>query len=183
MSMCYREKETIQYLDPLNDVIQNGFKNTASSNNNVYMNNDNIYNQYFIDNNNVINPFKIVEEEKLKLVKKLVKCLSKERSEDYGKWFDVALCLHNINKDQLLDDWKEFSKQCSSYVEQECNRKWQSINDTNTGVRLGIGSLMFWARNDNEQAYVKAKNESLSSYVHKSVSNGASRLFSRKSNP
>jgi len=175
MSMCYRKKETIQYLDPLNDVIQNGFKNTASSNNNVNLmnQNDDIYGQYFIDNNNIVNPFKLVEEEELKLVKNLVKCLSKERSEDYGKWFDVALCLHNINKDQLLEDWKEFSKQCSSYSENECNNKWRSINDTNSGVRLGIGSLMFWAKNDNEQGYYKAKNESLSTYMDRSARGGA----------
>ena len=175
MSMSYRKKETITYLPVLNDLIQNGFKNTTGNNNNVNLmnKNDDIYGQYFIDNNNIVNPFKIVEEEELKLVKSLVKCLSKERSEEYGKWLDVALCLHNINKDKLLEDWKEFSKQCSSYSEQECNKKWQSINNSNSGVRLGIGSLMFWAKNDNEPKYYKAKNDSLSSYIHKSVSNGA----------
>ena len=50
---------------------------------------DDIYGKaYYVDNNNIINPFKIVGETQLKLVKALVKCLSKERAEDYGKWFE-----------------------------------------------------------------------------------------------
>ena len=100
----------------------------------------------------LINPFKIVEEEELKLVKGLVKCLSKERAEDYGKWFDVALCLHNINE-SLLEDWKEFSSQASSYNPDECDQKWNSIHSNHSGERLGIGSLMFWAKNDNEELF------------------------------
>ena len=62
----------------------------------------------------------ISKEEQLKLVKALVKCLSKERAEDYGKWFDVALCLHNINRN-LLDEWKEFSRQAASYDPNVCD--------------------------------------------------------------
>jgi len=174
LSMCYHTEETIKYLQPLHDVINNGLKSLPSNNNNE-MNQiiDDIYGNYYVDNNNIINPYKIVEEEELKLVKSLVTCLSKERSEDYGKWFDVALCLHNINKDQLVDDWKEFSKQCSSYNEHECNQKWNSINNSHSGVRLGIGSLMFWAKNDNEIEYLKAKNSSLSTYIDKSARGGA----------
>ena len=134
---------------------------------------DDIYgNGYYVDNNNVINQFQIVKEEELKLVKALCKCLSLERASDYGKWFDVALCLHNIN-DCLIDDWKEFSKQSSSYNSNECDTKWMSINSSHSGVRLGIGSLMFWAKDDDEVGYIKAKNASLATYIDKSVRSGA----------
>ena len=169
MSMCYRTTDNVEYKPEFMKTLKQ--KDTKKSS--VTMSNDDdIYgNGYYVDNNNIINPFKIVEEEELKLVKGLVKCLSKERAEDYGKWFDVALCLHNINVN-LLEDWKEFSSQASSYDPNECDTKWNSINSNHNGERLGIGSLMFWAKNDNEQEFIKAKNSSLSTYIDKSVRSG-----------
>ena len=98
-SMCYRKKINVSYKPSFENTFKKKKSNTSSS----MANEDDIYGQsYYVDNNNIINPFKIVEEEKLKFVKDLVKCLSKERASDYGKWFDVALCLHNINRN-LLD--------------------------------------------------------------------------------
>ena len=54
-------------------------------------------NIYYVDNNNIINPFKIVEEEEIKLIRNLIVCLSKERADEYHKWLAVGMCLHNIN--------------------------------------------------------------------------------------
>ena len=36
-----------------------------------------------------------------------------------------------------------------SYDPVECENKWESINNYTGGERLGMGSLMFWAKNDN----------------------------------
>ena len=172
MSMCYRDNENVEYKESFLKTLKQKTKKKSSSKTMVN-NDDDIYgNGYYVDNNNIINPFKITEEIELKLVKGLVGCLSKERAEDYGKWFDVALCLHNINND-LLDDWKLFSSKASSYDENVCDNKWNSINTNHGGERLGIGSLMFWAKNDNEKEFIRVKNQSLSTYIHKSVSNGA----------
>ena len=167
-SMCYRDKNNLVYQPEFEKTFkQKGVKKSSGN-----MTSEDIYGKaYYVDNNNVINPFKIVEEEELKLVKGLVKCLSKERACDYGKWFDTALCLRNINNN-LLDSWKEFSSQASSYDSNECDTKWHSINTTHSGERLGIGSLMFWAKNDNEELFIKAKNESLSTFIDKSVRAG-----------
>ena len=171
-SMCYRDKVNIKYTSKFDNTLKNN-SSSKSSSNMSNLTDDDIYGKmYYVDNNNVINPFKIVEEEKLKLVKSLVQCLSKERAEDYGKWFDVALCLHNINVN-LLDEWKEFSRQAASYDPNVCDSKWQSINNDHGGERLGIGSLMFWAKNDNEKMYLKAKEASLSTFIHNSARNGA----------
>ena len=170
-SMCYRDKINIKYTQKFD----NTFKKISSSksSSNMGLESDDIYGKaYYVDTNNVINPFKIVEEEQLKLVKALVKCLSKERAEDYGKWFDTALCLHNINRN-LLNEWKEFSRQASSYDPHVCDSKWEGISTEHSGQRLGIGSLMFWAKNDNEKMFLKAKGASLKIFVHESVRNGA----------
>tara|TARA_B110000285_G_scaffold12933_1_gene12838 strand:- start:4976 stop:7801 length:2826 start_codon:yes stop_codon:yes gene_type:complete len=167
-SMCYRDESNIKYKTEFS----NSFKQKSGKKSSSTMVDEDIYGKaYYVDNNNVINPFKIVEEEQLKLVKGLVKCLSKERASDYGKWFDVALCLRNINVN-LLGDWKEFSRQASSYDPNVCDSKWNSINTTHSGERLGIGSLMFWAMNDNEKMFIKAKNASLGTFVDKSVGAG-----------
>ena len=169
-SMCYREKSNLVYRPEFEKTFKQ--KKTSSSNSISSMVDEDIYGKaYYVDNNNIINPFEIVQEEELKLVKGLVKCLSKERSRDYGKWFDVALCLRNINNN-LLDSWKGFSSQAPSYDPNECDTKWNSINTTHSGERLGIGSLMFWAKNDNEKMFLKAKNESLSTFIDKSVRAG-----------
>jgi len=176
MTMCHIKKDNVSYKDDFMKTLK--VKKSTSSSSSMssvssMANNDDIYGaSYFVDNNNVINPFEILHGEELKLVKGLVKCLSKERAEDYGKWFDVALCLRNINHN-LLDDWKEFSRQSASYDPQVCDDKWKSINTTHGGERLGIGSLIFWAKNDNEKEFVNVKNKSLSTYIHKSVSSGA----------
>ena len=67
----------------------------------VNNNENDIYGQVpcYVDNNNIINPYKIVEEEELKLIQGLVSCLSPERASDYSKWLSVGLCLHNLNND------------------------------------------------------------------------------------
>lgn len=173
-SMCYRDKVNIKYTSKFDNTLKKKSTSKSSSSSNMSdLTDDDIYGKmYYVDNNNVINPFKIVEEEQLKLVKALVKCLSKERAEDYGKWFDVALCLHNINVN-LLDEWKEFSRQAASYDPNVCDSKWESINSDHGGERLGIGSLMFWAKNDNPNMFNKAKEASLSTFIHNSVRNGS----------
>jgi len=169
-SMCYRTESNIRYTTEF----QNSFKQVKSkkSSSSSMTAEDDIYGKaYYVDNNNIINPFELVGAIELKLVKELVKCLSKERACDYGKWFAVALCLRNINVN-LLEDWKMFSRQSSSYDPNECDSKWASINTTHSGERVGIGSLKFWAKNDNEKMYIKANNESLETFVDKSVRAG-----------
>ena len=98
MSMCYRTESNITLTEEFSKTFKQETTNNSNSNNMTQNNDNNIYgNGYYVDNNNIINPFKIVEEEKLKLVKNLVKCLSKERAEDYDRWLAVGASLHNIN--------------------------------------------------------------------------------------
>jgi P4 family phage/plasmid primase-like protien len=170
-SMCYRKSNNIKYTPKFDKIFKK--ESSSKSSSSMSLSDDDIYGKtYYVDNNNIINPFSIQKEEELKLVRALVKCLSKERASDYGKWFDVALCLHNINRN-LLNEWKEFSRQASSYDPNECDNKWESISNEHSGQRLGIGSLMFWAKNDNPNMYLKAKEASLSTFIHTSVRNGA----------
>ena len=71
MSVVYREEETVTYSDELHQLFKDkGFKNSPPTEGTMAATGGkDIYDDgriYYADNNNVINPFKIVEEEKIK---------------------------------------------------------------------------------------------------------------------
>jgi Primase C terminal 2 (PriCT-2). len=160
------------------DLVKNQLKSKSSSSSSSSMvnegvpNADDVYAAYYVDNNNVINPYKIVEEEKLKYVKGLVKCLSKKRATEYDPWLSVGFCLHNINTN-LLNEWKEFSSLSDSYDEDSCDKQWALNSRSNyEGHKYGIGSLVKWAKEDNETLFESVKRSSVETFVHNSVVNG-----------
>ena len=191
-SMCYRDKVNIKYTSKFDNTLKK--KSSSKSSSSKELTTDKgimsdmskfagMFMQESIQNSNR-NPYFQFEEEDAKFIKALVKCLSKERASSYGLddkggWMDVALCLHNINREpqfkniSFLEDWKLFSSKCPLYDPIECDKKWESINDSYNGERLGMGSLMFWAKNDNETMFKKAKADSLSSLIDESVKIGA----------
>lgn len=177
MTMCYIKKDNVSYKDEFMKTLKVKKSNSSSSNmSSVKNDDDDIYGMnYYVDNNNVINPFKIVEEEELKLVKGLVGCLSVERASDYGSWLRVGAGLHNINRDALLETWQEFSMKYPSYADgtskRDCKYKWKSF-DNYEGAKRGIASLKREAEMDNPTMYRKVMNESLKTHVEKSVRSG-----------
>jgi P4 family phage/plasmid primase-like protien len=191
-SMCFRDSINIKYTSKFDNTFKKNSSSKSSSNKEITTDKGimsdmskfaGMFMQESIQNSNR-NPYFQFEEEDAKFIKALVKCLSKERASTYGLddkggWMDVALCLHNINQEpqfkdiSFLEDWKLFSSKCSLYDPVECENKWESINDSYTGERLGMGSLMFWAKNDNETMFKKAKADSLSSLIDESVKIGA----------
>ena len=169
MSMCRDDFEVnVSYTDHL----KNKLKKKSSTSTKQASMNDNIYSNYYIDNNLEINKYQIVEENELKLVKGLVTCLSEKRASSYDSWIKVGMCLHNINKDQLLSNWKQFSQQDNSYDEGECNKKWHSFNSEYSGSKYTMGSLRWWAQQDDPDLFDKVLKESLHKQIETSVSFG-----------
>jgi P4 family phage/plasmid primase-like protien len=171
MSVVYREEETVTYLDPLRELVK-GLKSRPLTQCKKPMNDVDIYgtNIYYADNQNIIHPFKIVEEEKLKFIRGVNSCLSCTRASSYDSWLRTGMCLHNINE-SLLEDWKAFSRQDASYDEEACDAKWRSFGN-HAGEKLGIGSLIHWAKEDDPEAFKKVKTDSVESYVDNSVKKG-----------
>jgi P4 family phage/plasmid primase-like protien len=95
--------------------------------------------------------------EELDLAKYLVKrCLNQARSDNYEDWIKLGWVLHNID-DDLLETWLEFSSFSSKYNEAECRKLWNMMrNDT-----LGMGTLRWWAKKDNEAEYDKILSENV----------------------
>ena len=99
------------------------------------------------------------------LIRKFVKILNPQRSNNFDSWIKLGWCLRNIDY-RLLDEWIEFSKKSEKYQEGECEKKWEFMKESN----LGVGTLRMWAKNDNPKEYAKIIEEDLHSIMVKAKS-------------
>ena len=117
-----------------------------------------------------INPAVISTSQKhdLETAKKLTMILSTQRASNFDDWKDVGFCLHSISHD-LLQTWIAFSKKWSMWSDSsECERQWQWFN-SNNHKKITIGSLHYWAKEDNFEAYREIIKESLENFVRLSI--------------
>ena len=114
--------------------------------------------------------YRRIQKEDLDFAKKLVNILSDERTKEHKTWIDVGYCLHSIAPNHLLNSWINFSKKWIGYVDsKECEDKWDYFNQTNTDPQYTLGTLIFWAKQDNQEGFNKIKRESLKNHVDKSL--------------
>jgi len=90
-----------------------------------------------------------------------------ERCESYPLWIQIGWALHNINPSdpKLLELWDEFSKKSTKYKEGVCAEEWSKMKDEG----LGIGTLYYFAKCDNEAKYNEIRRTSLKTYIDKSI--------------
>jgi P4 family phage/plasmid primase-like protien len=104
-------------------------------------------------------------DDDLVIIKRLVlECLSNTRAEKYDDWINLGWVLRNIDY-RLLDTWVEFSKIGSSYVEGECQKLWNKMRKDH----MGIGTLKWWAKQDNIMKYDEIINDSIIPLVDKCI--------------
>jgi P4 family phage/plasmid primase-like protien len=109
----------------------------------------------------------------IEIAKKLAQILSVERASSYAEWLEVGYCLNSISQ-TLLPAWIVFSKKWSMFNNSdECEKQWTWFNRNNND-NYTIGSLHYWAKNDNLQEYKDIIRDSLSSIVHSSVGSSGS---------
>jgi len=94
------------------------------------------------------------------LVKELVGCLSSQRANDYNDWLNVGFCLYCISP-ECLDLWEEFSKKSDKYEEGVCDKAWSKMTNKN----MSVGTLKYWAKQDNPEKYNKIIAESTEKYI------------------
>ena len=82
-------------------------------------------------------------------IRNLINILSSSRADNYDDWIRLGWCLHNIDKDNLLEDWILFSSKSNKYKAGECIRLWENMRDNG----LTIASLHMWAKQDNPEQY------------------------------
>lgn len=111
----------------------------------------------------------MVNEDDFILAKELVECLNPKRAENYEEWIKLGWTLRNIDH-RLLDAWIEFSRVSSKYIEGECQKLWNAMR-TDT---LGMGTMRWWARQDNPQKYEEIRNSNVAILIDRCAgSNGA----------
>lgn len=98
-----------------------------------------------------------VSDDERGFVKRLVnECLSFSRADNYTDWINLGWVLRNIDY-RLLDTWIEFSKISSAYMEGECQQLWDKMRKDN----MGIGTLRWWAKQDNFTKYLEIVDEAI----------------------
>jgi P4 family phage/plasmid primase-like protien len=96
-------------------------------------------------------------DDELELSRRLVnECLSHSRADKYDEWITLGWVLRNIDY-RLLDSWIEFSKIGSSYVEGQCQNLWDKMRKDH----MGIGTLRWWAKQDNHIKYEEIIDDSV----------------------
>lgn len=116
--------------------------------------------------NSVLSQILTSKYEDYDLVKSLVGCFKKDRAEDYAQWLDVGFCLYNIS-DDLLELWDNFSQLSDKYKSCECEKLWSKMDKRS----FSIGSLKYWAKQDNPKMYNDVIKNSMEKYVDLCISN------------
>jgi len=110
-----------------------------------------------------------LKKEDLDFAKKLCNILSQDRASDCKTWIDVGYCLHSIAPNHLLNSWINFSKKWIGYCNsEECERQWEYMNTTNN-PQYTLGTLIFWAKQDNPEEFSKIQKDSLQKLVDRSL--------------
>lgn len=96
-----------------------------------------------------------------KMIRMLLNMLKESRSDDYNHWLKIGMILHNCsltdkNKEiDYLRIWKIWSKGSNKYESGVCERQWKYFK----GGSLTIGSLIYYAKKDNPDSFLKYKME------------------------
>ena len=106
-----------------------------------------------------------VDDEKITLTKNIVsQCIDPARMDKYDDWIRLGFILRNLDE-RLLDVWDDFSMHSDKYKAGMCMQKWNSMRDDN----LGLGSLIFWAKQDNPEKFEEIILASLIFYIDTAI--------------
>lgn len=106
-------------------------------------------------------------DEEIQTIMELVTMLNPERADNYDDWIRVGWCLHTINphSEELFLIWDEFSRKSRKYDENACEKEWSKMRPTG----LTIGSLHFWAQQDNPEEYSLLRERDLKHWIMNSL--------------
>lgn len=173
----YDDDDSLQFKNIENYDIETLIYNSYNKTKTKTININNIVNDTDIINNtdNIININNIVNntdninninKETIDIAKKLTNILSINRASKYDDWIRVGWVLYNIDN-SLLEDFIKFSKRCvEKYEDGCCEKVWLKSKKNN----YTIGTLYWWARNDNSTEYQIIISERIGDYMNKAKS-------------
>jgi len=131
-------------------------------------------------------------EEDIKLGYRLVReCLNPERRcGEYHDWINMAICLKNIiNNEESFKVWCEITRlvdpahKKARFTDAELRAKWALIR-VDGSKKLGMGSLQYWAEEDNPTKLRSIRSETNTEWIrnyaantHVSIANFVYRLY------
>jgi hypothetical protein len=95
------------------------------------------------------------------LIRSLIMLCSDFRADSYEDWIKLGWILHKeFNGEETgLELWKTFSQKCEEkYDEVDCETKWEKMIDRE-GNEATLGTLHFWASQDNPDRYQELMEE------------------------
>jgi len=112
-------------------------------------------------------------------VKNLLDCLAPKRYTDYVSWHKVLMLLAGLGSN-YEDLARYFSKKCESkFDELGFSREWNICVDENkklkSSKKLGLGSLHFWAKQDDPENYRTITQNTLSNIVSNYIYSAATK--------
>lgn len=105
---------------------------------------------------------KIQKKMDINIARELTSVLSIERATAYKTWIRVCWALYNISP-SLLNTFKEFSSRAPNYDKHACEREWNKTSYHSDG--LTMGTLKFWAEDDNPQKYHEIILKNINKYL------------------
>lgn len=104
----------------------------------------------------------------IELSKEILKILKRNRWDDYDEWIRVGWALHGVSP-SLLKDYINFSKKSKKFKQGECEELWKKA-DQYEKESLGIGSLQWWAREDNLEGYLQILRKCMNPLINEAKS-------------
>ena len=110
-------------------------------------------------------------------IEKILDTLPQEYYTDFPQWIRIGMILHNTSKKSgvdLFDIFDKFSSKSKKYKgTNDVKKHWNSLNNKKGGNKLTIGSLIFEAKKNNIEGYiknaVKSTQEIVNSYPMKEI--------------
>jgi len=170
-------EENITYKHDIDNVLKNNLRTSSSVStfdmeHNLTDEEDPDYNPYFDNIEDVLEVNNRLKEDKIKEIRDYVlKCLSIDRANEYELWIKLGMCLKNIGGEKLFGLWDDFSQRGDNYEgEEECRKKWNSFK--NCSNPLTEGTLKWWAKMDNENAFTEIKENNLITRIDTCIREG-----------
>jgi hypothetical protein len=92
-------------------------------------------------------------------IEQILDLLSPDRTHDMSSWISVGMALKNSGYNFYL--WNEWSSHANNYCEEACKKHWKSFK-SNKEKPLTIGTIKFWAKQDNPEKYKQITHSFLS---------------------
>jgi hypothetical protein len=99
------------------------------------------------------------------ILRRLIKLIDIKKADDYNEWMIILWCLktiqkeYNLNKKEVYEIFKDFSKLSNKYEEKECEKVFYKEYNVNKKKIYTLGTLLYYAEINNEEETKKIKRE------------------------